>query len=312
MKQQLTQEKLEQILMESRPETQKGATASYIPILKNADPKQLGVCVIDRSGRLLKAGDAECLFTLQSIVKVLIFTCSLLHSGKEKVSEKVSVKPTNEEFNSIIHLETKNNHKPLNPMINAGAIVCLGFVKGKTMAEKSEHILDFVRKLAGNDCIDFDEEVYRSEQESGSRNRALAYYMKSTGIIGEEVEVEDLLNAYFRVCSIRVNCEDIAKIALVYGNNGVDPRRNQRFFSKEIAQLLKATMVMCGMYDESGDVAVRIGLPTKSGVAGGLMSLIPNQMGIGIYGPALDKSGSSIAGLALLERLSKYLDASIF
>jgi glutaminase A len=289
-----------------------GATASYIPALKNADPSKLGVCLVGNNGEFLTAGDAETPFSIQSIVKIIIFACCLLDSGKERVAEKVSVEPTNDGFNAIINLETKNANKPLNPMINAGAIACLTLVSGETFQEKSDRILQFARRISDNPTMGIDEEIYLSEKRTGSRNRALSYYMQSTGILDAEVNVEDLLDSYFRACSITVTCVDLARMAQVFANNGQDARTGEVLFPKALARAIKATMVMCGMYNESGGVAVRIGLPTKSGVGGGILSLIPEVAGIGIYGPALNEAGSSIAGLALLERISTAMDASIF
>jgi len=308
----LSQGVLEKMVCRCGPITKDGAQASYIPILREADPSRLGICVADNAGRVLKAGDAEETFSIQSIVKIVTFTCSLLDSGMDRVQEKVSVEPTHDGFNSIINLATKNDSKPLNPMINAGSIACLPFVRGGTSAEKSNRIVDFVKKMAGNPDIYVDEDIFQSERSAGSRNRALAYYMKSTGVIESHVDVEELLEAYFRTCSIRLSSVDLAKIALVYANNGMNRTDGEELFPKEIARMIKATMVMCGVYDESGEVATRIGLPTKSGVGGGILSIVPNQMGIGIYGPALNAKGSSVAGLALLEMLSVYMDASIF
>lgn len=303
---------LSEMIEACRPLTVQGKTASYIPGLQSADPAKLGICVADSTGRVLHAGDSQDIFTIQSIVKVLTFTASLLDSGIDKVSHKVSVEPTDDGFNSIVALETKNENKPLNPMINAGSIACITMINADTLFGCSERILELTRRLSGNESICVDEDIYNSEKSTGSRNRAIAYFMKSTGIIEEDVNVEELLDAYFRVCSFRVTCADLANIALVYAGNGTHPITGEEFFPSNIARVIKATMVMCGMYEESGRVAVRIGLPTKSGVGGGIMSIIPGQMGIGIYGPALNEKGSSIAGLALLKKLSNFMDASIF
>ena len=303
---------LETMLDSCRPIAQKGVTASYIPALKSADSSMLGICIAGNNGELLLAGDTEKIFSMQSIVKILILTCSLLDSGIERVAEKVSIEPSSDRFNDIINLETKNNHKPLNPMINAGAIACLTLVRGNTFQEKTERIVSFAKQLSGNSTLNIDEEVYISEKLTGSRNRAICYYMQSTGVIDGEIDVEALLDAYFYVCSIAVTCVDLARIAQVFANNGQDMRTGDTLFSRNISRVVRAAMVMCGMYTESGSVAVRIGLPTKSGVGGGIISLVPESAGIGIYGPALNQAGSSIAGLALLERISNVMDASIF
>lgn len=303
---------LERMLEECKSLTSQGKPADYIPALAQVDPDQLGACMVTKYGSVVTAGDADVKFSIQSIVKVMIFTRCLLDNDTEKVLEKVSVEPTSDGFNSIKELEMKNNNKPLNPMINAGAIVCMSLVKGKSNRTKRERVLQLIRKLANNPEIDSDDEIYQSEKKTGSRNRALTYYMQSTGIIDQDQDVEKLLNAYFYACSINVTCQDIARIALVYAMDGVDPSTGEQIIPKDIARIVKATVVMCGMYNESGMVASTVGLPTKSGVGGGLLSIIPGEMGIGIYGPALNPQGSSIAGLRLLQNISKRLDASVF
>ena len=307
----MSKQELETMLSSCRSLCKTGKTASYIPILQQADPLKLGVALALKDGQLCTAGDYGDYFSIQSIIKVLIFACCLLDNDIDTVTKKVSVEPTSDSFNSIKNLELKNNNKPLNPMINAGAIACLSLVCGTTSKDKVSRILDLIRPMAGRDDIRVDTDIYRSEKLTGYRNRALAYYMQSTGILESEQDVEELLDAYFQACSISVSCIDLAHIGLVLAANGTDIN-NIEIIPKQIARVLKATMMMCGMYNESGRVAVRIGLPTKSGVGGGIMSLIPNQMGIGIFGPALDDAGSSAAGLALLEQISRRLDASIF
>ena len=156
-----------------------------------------------------------------------------------------------------------------------------------------------------------DESVYLSEKNTGNKNRALAYLLKSYGMMGRE-EVEDVLDCYFRACSIKVNCEDLAKIGLTLAMHGKSPYTGERIFAKEYAYYVNATLMTCGMYDGSGEFAVKVGVPAKSGVGGGIMAVVPTRMGIGIYSPALDKKGNSVAGIKALEELSKKLYLSIF
>lgn len=300
---------LDAIVLQCRGSSSLGRVASYIPLLERADPSRLGVCVAEPDGALTGSGDFRERFSIQSISKILVFTLSLLDSGLEKVFQTVSVESTDDAFNSVINLETKNNHRPLNPLINAGAIACLSLIAGRTMREKYERVLDFTKLLAGNPDIALDEEIYLSEKTTAARNRALTYYMQSTGVI--EGDVEEILDAYFRTCSILVDCADLARIALVYALGGLGPGGG-RLVPLEVAKVVKATMTVCGMYDESGKVAVEIGLPTKSGVGGGLLSIAQGRMGIGIYGPALTERGNSVAGLEALKALSRKLDLSIF
>ena len=209
-------------------------------------------------------------------------------------------------------LEIKNRHRPLNPFINAGAIACISMLKENTYQEKFDRIINFIKLLSLNENIDYDEEVYESERKTGSRNRALAYYMQSTGIIDKDVDIEKLLEVYFKICSIKVNCIDLSNIALIYANNGVNPFTKERYFSKEVSKIVVATMALCGMYDESGEIAVTVGIPSKSGVSGGILSVLPSKMGIGIYGPALNDKGTSVAGLKILESVSEKFDLSIY
>lgn len=226
------------------------------------------------------------------------------------IQKKVSLEPTADAFNSIVNLETKNRNKPLNPMINSGAIACLSTLKAANSYERYLAVLDLARQASGNPNLGIDEDVYASEKKHGARNRALAYYMLSTGVI--EDDVEELLDAYFRACSILMDCRDLARTALLFAGGGADPLSGKPVISKDIARYVKATLMMCGMYDESGLVAVKVGLPSKSGVGGGILSIVPNRMGIGVYGPALNERGSSAAGLAALETFSKRLDLSLF
>lgn len=301
---------LNEIVTKCAPLTNKGKLASYIPELCKADPRKLGIAVAEIDGRTSEAGDFSTRFTIQSISKIFIFSCSLMQNNISDIQKKVSLEPTADAFNSIVNLETKNRNKPLNPMINSGAIACLTTLKAASSHERYLDVLNMAREASGNPNLDIDEGVYESEKKHGARNRALAYYMLSTGVIEEDVE--ELLDAYFRTCSILMDCRDLARTALLFANGGTDPVSGRAVIRKDVARYVKATLMMCGMYDESGLIAVKVGLPSKSGVGGGILSIAPNKMGIGIYGPALNERGSSAAGAAALEMLSKRLDLSLF
>ncbi len=305
----MIQQTIESALAEARKMTTQGRVADYIPELSKADPADLGIAVMTANGDVFCAGECEKRFTMQSVSKVLVLTCAILDCGMEKLTQKVSFEPTADGFNSIVNLEIKNYNKPLNPMINSGAIACTGLCAGDTPQEKFERILAFARRVSGNPSLDINRQVYLSEQATGSRNRALAYYMKSTGVLSGDVE--ELLDAYFKVCSIEMNCRELAQTALCYARHGMLPD-GERAFAPRIAKTVTAVMTLCGMYDESGDVAVRVGVPSKSGVGGGILSVAPNRLGIGIYGPSLNAKGTSIAGLSLLEHVARELELGIF
>lgn len=301
---------LEELVERNRYLTSRGKVADYIPELAKADLKALGICIIDLNGQVYKSGNCNDRFTMQSISKVVNLICALEDNPLDKLLSKISFEPTADGFNSITSLETKNANKPLNPMINSGAIVTVSMLNGNTGKEKYERALEIFKKMTDNEDLKLNQDVYKSEKATASRNRALAYYMHSTGII--DGDVEDILEAYFKLCSLEINCIDIANIGAVLANDGISPITGEVITTPQIAKTVKAIMSTCGMYDASGSVAVNIGIPSKSGVGGGIMSSVPRKMGIGIFGPALDPKGNSIAGLKLLSDISKTFDLGIY
>lgn len=300
---------LENIIENNREWTSKGEVASYIPELAKANQNVLGICVTTLDGEEYFAGDYDTKFTIQSISKVITLMLAILDNGTEYVFSRIGMEPTESAFNSITNLENNEQKKPLNPMINAGAIATISLISGDSAEEKFNRILKFTRKITGNDTIDINHNVYLSEKATGDRNRALAYYMKGNGII--EGNVEEILDVYFKACSMEVTCRDIARISALLANAGV-LLNNERVISREACRIIKTIMVTCGMYDASGKFAVHIGIPAKSGVGGGIMAAVPRRMGIGVLGPSLDQKGNSIGGIKVLESLSHELDLSIF
>ncbi|MDF2521717.1 MAG: glsA [Clostridia bacterium] len=287
-----------------------GKPATYIPELSKADPGMLGVAVVNVSGQSWKSGDYDSPFTIQSISKVAALMLAVMDRGEDYVFSKVGMEPTGDPFNSIIKLETIRTSKPLNPMINAGAIAVDSLIAGKNTEDKINRLISFIRQLCHNDKICYDEDVYKSESSTGFRNRALANFMKDAGII--EGEVEEVLDLYFKQCSIKVNAVDIALMGATLAEDGISPITGKRLIPRSIARLVKTFMVTCGMYDASGEFAVRVGLPAKSGVGGGIMATVPGKMGIGVFGPGLDEKGNSAGGIKVLEYISNKLDLSIF
>ncbi|EOD01610.1 glutaminase A [Caldisalinibacter kiritimatiensis] len=304
------QELIDNIVKKNSELTKKGKVADYIPALSKVNPDYLGVAVKDSKGNLYYSGDYNKKFTLQSISKTISLMLALMDNGEEKVFEKVGMEPTGDAFNSIIKLETMVPSKPLNPMINAGAIAIASLIKGKNSEEKFGRLLSLFRKISRNDKLDINEEVYLSEKRTGDRNRAMAYFMKDVGIIEEDVE--EVLDVYFKQCSIEVDCVDIANIGLFLANRGIIPDTGEQITSEHIARTVKTFMVTCGMYNASGEFAIKVGVPAKSGVGGGIMAVVPHKMGIGVFGPALDEKGNSVGGYGILRDLSKEFNLSIF
>ncbi|WP_097026991.1 glutaminase A [Clostridium peptidivorans] len=301
---------LKSIIEDSRDSTKLGQVATYIPELAKGDRDALGACIFDVNCDSILEGEYKTKFTIQSVSKVVILICALIDNGKDEVFSKVGSEPSSDPFNSLLKLEINENHKPLNPFINAGAIVCTSLVSGDNGIEKFSRIHNMMKKLANNDDIDVNYSVYNSEKLTGNTNRAIAYYLKGANII--EKDVEDILDAYFKCCSIEVVVEDVAKIASVIANNGVAPWSNERVIPEEVNRIVKAIMTTCGLYDTSGTFSVNVGIPAKSGVGGCIMAVVPNRMGIAVVGPALDKHGNSVGGVKVMEDLSRKLSLSIF
>lgn len=287
-----------------------GQPASYIPELKKAEPSQLGISVVTMDGRLLCSGDCNSGFTIQSISKVVSLMLAIMDRGEDYVFSKVGMEPTGDAFNSIIKLETVKTSKPLNPMINAGAIAVDSLIAGVDPEERFGRLIAFFRKLCCNDRLCYNEKVFRSEKETGFRNRSLAHFMKDMGVL--EGDVEEVLDLYFKQCSIQADCCDIAMLGAVLAKDGISPAIGERVVPQNIARMVKTFMVTCGMYDASGEFAIKVGFPAKSGVGGGIMAAVPGKMGIGVFGPALDHKGNSVGGIKVLEYLSQKLELSIF
>ncbi|WP_066305496.1 glutaminase A [Bacillus sp. FJAT-29814] len=295
---------------EARTVTKHGKVANYIPALGKADPDDLSIAVHYPDGKCFSAGDIEGKITLQSISKVIALALVLMDRGRDEVFKRVGMEPTGDPFNSIAKLETMAPAKPLNPMINAGALVVTHLIKGETVDERFGRLVDFVRGLAGDSAISFNEEVARSELETANLNRSLCYFLKQHHIIEEDVE--QLLDLYTKQCAIEMDCLGLARIGLVFAMNGKDPESGKQMMPVDVARICKTFMVTCGMYNASGEFAIKVGIPAKSGVSGGIMGAVPGKAGIGIFGPALDEKGNSIAGIKLLELLSKQYKLSMF
>lgn len=301
---------LQEILDNNKKYTNYGQVATYIPELRNAKKDDLGICLIDMNNNVYKAGNYDKKFTIQSISKAIVLAMVLEDNDWEYVFSKVGMEPSGDPFNSIMKLETTDTKKPCNPMINAGAIVTTSMIKGKDLKEKEERMLNFFKKLSKNDNLKINYDVYESEKATGDRNRAMAYLLKNDGFI--EGNVEDVLDLYFKQCSIEIDCIDLARIGVNLASYGVDIETGERLLDERISRIVKTFMVTCGMYDASGEFAIKVGIPAKSGVGGGIMASVPNKMGIGIYGPALDRKGNSIAGLKIIQNLSEQYKISIF
>lgn len=303
------QELLNKLVKKNMVLTKDGRVADYIPELDKAKKDALGICILDNEGNTYTAGDCEIKFTVQSISKLVTLMLAILDNGEEFVFSKVGMEPSGDPFNSIRKLETSSKKKPYNPMINAGAIAVAAMIKGKDAREKFQRVLEFFKKITEDETLDVNYKIYCGESETGNKNRAMGYFLKNDGII--EGNVEDALEVYFKQCSIEVTAHTLAKLGLFLANNGCTSTGEQ-ILTPRISTIIKTLMITCGTYDMSGEVAVRVGIPCKSGVGGGIVAVSPGKLGIGVYGPSLDAKGNSIGGIHLLEDLSRELKLSIF
>jgi glutaminase len=306
----LIQSKLPEWVEESRKYTEQGKVAAYIPELSKAPKDALGIHILTSDGKEFAAGDTGLRFTMQSISKVFTLILALMERGEDAVFAKVGKEPSGDDFNSMLKLELVEPGIPFNPLINAGAITVSSLLPGGSIEEKSDRVLQFFRELAGNPTLSINREVYRSESATGHRNRSLAFFLKDNGVITDEVE--DVLDVYFRHCAVEVTCADLARMALVLAHDGVKPQTGRQMIPRRYVQIAKTFMITCGMYNASGEFAIEVGLPAKSGVSGGILTIVPGKYGIGLVGPALNRKGNSIAGVKLLEKLSGALNWSLF
>jgi glutaminase len=284
-----------------------GAVATYIPELAKANPDWFGICVVTTNGGLYDAGDSRQTFTIQSISKPFVYGLALEDRGRAEVFAKIGVEPTGDAFNSI-SLDPDTG-RPRNPMINAGAIASTGLVEGKTSAGRLQRILDMFELYAGSE-LKVDEAVYRSESETGHRNRAIGHMLRNFGILTEDPT--PTLELYFKQCSILANCRDLAVMAATLANRGVNPITGKQAIRGEYVESVLGVMGTCGMYDFAGEWLHDVGMPAKSGVAGGIIAVLPGQLGIGVFSPRLDAHGNSIRGIRVCDALSRHWDLHLF
>lgn len=300
---------IESLVEKNRIYYKQGKVANYIPELSKMKADQLGVYIVGKNGLEIGIGDYNTIFSIQSISKILTFILAILDRGEEKVFSKIGSEPSGDAFNSIIKLEVSKLKKPYNPMINAGAIGISSMIYGETSTERVEKVLKLARLLANNQDINIMDEICKSEKETGFRNMGIAYFLKNEGIIEGDVEVA--LDTYFKQCSIGITTRDLANIAFCLANRGRNIKGDV-ILPEKVCRYAVSLMTTCGLYDGSGNFALKCGIPTKSGVGGGLLSSVPGSLGIGVFSPPLDENGNSLVGIKFLTELSDNLKLSIF
>lgn len=291
-----------------------GAVATYIPELARADPAWFGIAVATVDGTVHAVGDADLPFTIQSISKPLTYGLALEAFGEDAVRRRIGVEPTGEAFNAITL--APGSGTPLNAMVNAGAIAAAGmFVPSgewpapgiaspASPADPATHLLGEYGRFAGRP-LDLDERVYRSERDSGHRNRAIGHLLRASGAL--DGDPDEAVDVYFRQCSVSVTARDLAVIAATLAAGGRNPVTGDRILSPATTRSVLSVMATCGMYDGAGEWLFSVGLPAKSGVAGGLIAVLPGQLGIGVFSPPLDEHGNSVRAVRVCRDLSREL-----
>ncbi|MUU77054.1 glutaminase [Winogradskyella endarachnes] len=291
----------------TKPLKDKGKLATYIPELANVNPEKFGVHLTKIDGTCFGLGDNLERFSIQSIAKVLSLTLAVKFLG-EKIWTRIDVEPSGTKFDSLLLLET-NNGIPRNPFVNSGAIVICDILISH-LENAREEFLEFVRDISDIPNLTYSDKIADSEKATGYRNVALCNFIKSLGNI--ENEPEEVLDFYFDMCSLELNCKELSNAFSFLANGGKKLRDNKQIITTSQAKRINALMLTCGFYDESGEFAFEVGLPGKSGVGGGIVALYPNNFTIAVWSPRLNPNGNSFKGMKLLETVTTYSEMSIF
>jgi len=300
------------ILKEIQEEIQKyftkGKLPNYIPMLAQANENDFAMSIITLDGKEYHIGCSNKKFSIQSISKVFTFTLALEHYSKE-LYKRVGHEPSGNPFNSLVQLEYESGI-PRNPFINAGAIVTTDCLTSIYENNAFNEILDFIKKVSNDQDITFNEDIFISELGHGFKNFALINMMKSYHNIKNPID--DVIQTYFKQCSIMMNTKQLAHAMLFLANHGRDPFSKEPIISESKAKRINSLMLTCGHYDASGDFAYKVGLPGKSGVGGGIVAIVPKKMAICVYSPKLNFHGNSLIGTKALELFTTKTGLSIF
>lgn len=299
-------EKLENAIEKSKDYIGMGEPASYIPELLNVDSDNFAFSLVTTNGDAFNFGDEKIVFSIQSISKIIDLIIALTDNNPQDVYEKVGSEPTKYEFNSLVPI----GDRAANPFINAGAITTTSMIFGRDNKERFERILNFYQTISDFKESELMEDVFDSEMKTTDRNKAIAYYLKSKNIF--TANPDEVLELYIKSCSISSNIEGLATMGAVLANKGYAVKNRDMLVPESIVQIVVSQMASCGMYENSGDYLMNVGIPSKSGVSGAIVGVVPGVCGLAVYSPRLDKTGNSARGKELFKIISQDLGLNIF
>lgn len=292
--------------------TDEGVLPTYQPQLAKANKDNLGAVIIDDKGDVHEIGNTDVKFTAQSIIKVLLYQIALENYDLEEIKSYVGLKGSSKPFNSIADLELSDGKRPVNPFINSGALV-ITYLLCKEFKDKAfDIVLEKAKEVFKNDTLDYDKVFVETGKPVAFRNLAIINTLKSNGTIEDDVSTDEILDLYFKACCILVDAKDLANYSFILSNGGKSAKNESQIVDEKHARILRTLMAVAGMYDYSGDFAVEIGIPAKSGVGGGILGATNKGFGISSYSPGLDPQGNSLAGIKFLEYVSEKLNISIY
>ncbi len=285
-----------------------GDVATYIPALASVPPDLFGICIAGTTGELFSVGDTQFEFSLQSVSKPFVFALVCQAIGVEDARRRLGVNSTGLPFNSVMAIEL-HRERTVNPLVNAGAIATASLVPGSGFEEKWTFIQEGLSRFAGR-ALTLNTEVYASEASSNQRNQSLAWLLKSYGrIYSDPVLATDL---YTRQCSLNVTAVDLAMMGATLANGGVNPMTGVKVIDPAVSSRVLAVMATAGLYETSGDWLFDCGLPGKSGVGGGVVTIAPGKGGMGTFAPRLDQAGNSVKGQLVAKFLAERLGLNLF
>jgi glutaminase len=285
-----------------------GEVASYIPVLARASAELFGIAMVAADGREVGVGDTEVEFSIQSVSKPFVFALVRDALGSGQARSLLGVNATGFPFNSVVAMEV-NEGRTMNPMVNAGAMAATSLVPGDSAEEKWSLLQRTMSRFAGRDLA-VDEEVFESESATNQRNLGIAHLLRGYGRIYADPGLAT--EVYTRQCSLAVTAHDLAVMAATFANGGVNPITRERVVSADTARHTLAVLATAGLYERSGDWLYDVGLPGKSGVSGGVITIAPGKGGLAIYSPPLDPAGNSVRGVLATRDLSSHLGLDVF